>query len=80
VRWLRNDPAFTDLVAQLRAEMTGRACGRLAELAVGAVETLEIERRQGESSSDRIRAAQAILVALLRFGSQVDLEGARGGA
>jgi hypothetical protein len=73
-RWLKNDPAFTDLIVQIRAGMVDRATGRLSEIALSAVETLETERKAGESSSDRIRAAQAILVALLRFGSQVDLE------
>ncbi len=73
-RW-QHDAGFRQLVADYRGRMVDQAVGRLADLAIEAVGTLDAERQEGEKSSDRIAAARALLSSLIALRSAAELEG-----
>ena len=67
-------PAFGRRVAELRAEMTARALGRLADGMAGAAETLGYLSRKGKSETVRLGAARAILELGNKLREAVELE------
>lgn len=71
-RWLQDD-AFQAKVSALRAELLGRTVGQLVDAATEAVATLR-GSLSAESEAVRVRAAVAILNALVTLRESVDLE------
>ncbi|MGS2640252.1 helix-turn-helix domain-containing protein [Streptosporangium sp. G12] len=71
-RWLDNH-AFTTQVAELRAQLLGRTVGALIEASVEAVATLRCSLH-ADSEAVRVRAATAILSAVITIRESVDLE------
>lgn len=72
--WTATLPAFTKRVSELRAEMTGRALGRLADNMASAAETLGYLSRKGKSEMVRLSAARAVLELGARLRESVELE------
>jgi hypothetical protein len=71
-RWLK-EPAFARALAEARREAFGLAMGRLQRAANRAVTAL-VKGLKAEKSSDRIRAATAILRAATAGAEALDLE------
>src|SRR5262245_26416762 len=59
-RWLREQPALARRVADLRAEMTSRALGRMTDGMAEAADTLR-RLLKGKSENVRLGAARALL-------------------
>src|SRR4051812_4268513 len=72
--WLHDQPAFGRRVAELRADMTQRALGRLADGMASAADTLGFLSRKGKSEMVRLSAARAVLELGNRLREAVDLE------
>lgn len=72
-RWMNNDPTFTIRVSEMRAELLGRTVGGLIDASLAAVTTLR-EMLNAESEAVRVRAATAILQAVIVVRESVDLE------
>jgi hypothetical protein len=72
--WLRALPAFPHRVSELRAEMTSRALGRLADNMASAADTLGYLCRKGKSETVRLGAARAILELGAKLRESVELE------
>jgi hypothetical protein len=72
--WLHDEPAFPRRVAGLRAEMTARALGRLADGMASAAETLGFLCRKGKSEQVRLGAARALLELGVKLRESVELE------
>jgi hypothetical protein len=68
-----SDPTFRQRVAEFRAEMVGRATGRLADGMTAAADTLR-QLLSAEGASVRLAAARAILELANRLRQDVDLE------
>ncbi|MFC7382853.1 hypothetical protein [Sphaerisporangium rhizosphaerae] len=71
-RWLEDD-AFAVQVGAMRAELLGRTVGALIEASLEAVATLRA-CLNAESEATRVRAATAILNAVVVIRESVDLE------
>jgi len=72
--WSATVPAFGRRIAELRAEMTGRALGRLADGMAGAADTLGFLSRKGKSETVRLGAARAVLELGNKLREAVELE------
>lgn len=72
--WLHDLPAFARRVAELRAEMTSRAVGRLADGMADAADTLGFLCRKARSETVRLGAARALLELGVRVREAVELE------
>jgi hypothetical protein len=72
--WTASLPAFSLRVGQLRAEMTSRALGRLADGMASAAETLGYLSRMGKSEMVRLSAARAVLELGTKLRETVELE------
>lgn len=71
-RWL-DDPAFAGRVEELRRTMLDAAVGQLADAAADAVSTLRL-MLAADSEAVRVRAARAILAAVVVLRESLDLE------
>lgn len=71
-RW-QDDPAFRREVARLRAGLLDHTVGALVDAALDAVATLH-RALDAEDESVRVRAARAILAALIQVRESADLE------
>lgn len=71
-RWMA-DPDFAARVAELRAELLARTVGALVDASLDAVRTLR-ECLKARSEATRVRAATALLNALVVVRESVDLE------
>ncbi|CNE44958.1 Uncharacterised protein [Mycobacterium tuberculosis] len=71
-RWLEDDE-FRNRVNALRREMLDRTVGQLADAATAAVGTLRT-MLDADSEAVRVRAARAILAAVITLRESVDLE------
>lgn len=71
-RWM-TDPTFAARVAELRAELLGRTVGALVDASLDAVATLRA-CLTAKSEAIRVRAATALLNALVVVRESVDLE------
>jgi len=71
-RWAA-DPDFAARVAELRAELLARTVGALVDASLDAVRTLR-ECLKARSEATRVRAATALLHALVVVRESVDLE------
>jgi hypothetical protein len=66
------DPAFRALVAALRARMLDEACGKLADLAGEAIDTLRgLLKAEGEAT--RLGAARSLLSSLIDVQGHMEL-------
>lgn len=72
--WTATIPAFSRRVSELRAEMTSRALGRLADGMASAAETLGFLSRKGKSEMVRLSAARAVLELGQKLRESVELE------
>lgn len=72
--WLHDQPAFVRRIGELRAEMTGRALGRLVEGMASAADTLGYLSRRGKSEMVRLSAARAVLELGVKLRDSVELE------
>src|SRR6476469_1865789 len=72
--WLHDRPAFGRRVAELRAEMTARALGRLADGMAFAADALR-KLLSAKSETVRLGAARAVLELGTRLRESVELEG-----
>ena len=72
--WTATVPAFGRRVSELRAEMTSRALGRLADNMASAAETLGFLSRKGKSEMVRLSAARAVLELGNKLRESVELE------
>jgi hypothetical protein len=72
--WTATIPDFSQRVTQLRAEMTSRALGRLADSMASAAETLGFLSRKGKSEMVRLSAARAILELGNKLRESVEME------
>ncbi len=72
--WTATTPAFNRRVAELRADMTSRALGRLADGMAGAADTLGYLSRKGKSETVRLGAARAILELGTKLREAVEME------
>jgi hypothetical protein len=72
--WLRDEPAFPRRVSELRAEMTARAVGRLADGMASAADTLGYLCRKARSETVRLGAARALLELGNKLRESVELE------
>ncbi|MGW3352567.1 helix-turn-helix domain-containing protein [Nonomuraea rubra] len=72
-RWLADDHAFAARVKELRGELLDRAVGALVDASLEAIATLRCSLH-AESESVRVRAATAILNAMVSIRESVDLE------
>jgi hypothetical protein len=72
--WTATVPAFTRRIAQLRAEMTSLALGRMVEGMASAADTLGYLCRRGKSEQVRLGAARALIELGTRLRETVELE------
>jgi hypothetical protein len=72
--WLATSPAFGRRVTALRAEMTGRALGRLVESMTAAADTLGALARGARSETVRLGAARAVLELGVKLRESIELE------
>src|SRR5262245_41281334 len=72
--WTATVPGFARRVGELRAEMTARALGRLADGMTDAADTLGFLCRKGRSEQVRLGAARALLELGVRLREAVELE------
>src|SRR5262249_28909202 len=72
--WLRQRRPFVRRIGELRAEMTSRALGRLADGMFSAADTLGYLCRQGQSEMVRLGAARALLELGVKLRESVELE------
>jgi hypothetical protein len=72
--WMAELPTFKRRIDELRAEMTGRAVGRLADAMVAAADTLSHLARKGKSEMVRLSAARAVLEMGTKLRETVELE------
>jgi hypothetical protein len=72
--WLHDQPAFVRRVAELRAEMTSRALGRLVDAMASAAETLGYLSCKGKSEMVRLGAARAVLELGTKLRESAELE------
>jgi hypothetical protein len=72
--WQAEQPTFVRRIAELRAEMTSRALGRLVDSMASAAETLGFLSRKGRSEMVRLSAARAVLELGTRMRETVELE------
>lgn len=72
--WSATVPGFGRRVAELRADMTSRALGRLADGMAGAADTLGFLSRKGKSETVRLGAARAILELGSKLREAVEME------
>jgi len=73
-RWMNDDPTFTIRVAEMRAELLSRMVGGLVDASLLAVATLREMMLNADSEAVRVRAATAILNAVVVVRESVDLE------
>ncbi len=73
-RWLRELPALSRRVGELRAEMTSRALGKLLDGMSSAADTLGYLCRRGKSEQVRLGAARALLEMGPKMRESVELE------
>jgi hypothetical protein len=71
--WLATVPAFPRRVAELRAEMTQRALGRLIEGMTSAADTLGYLARKAKAETVRLGAARAVLELGVKLRETVEL-------
>jgi hypothetical protein len=71
--WRSKNPAFLPRVAQLRAELTSRALGRLADGMADAAATLR-NLLKAKSEQVRLGASRAILELSVRLRESVEME------
>jgi hypothetical protein len=72
--WTATLPAFTRRIAEMRAEMTSRALGKLVDRMASAADTLGYLSRKGKSEMVRLSAARAILELGQKLRETVELE------
>jgi hypothetical protein len=72
--WTATVPAFTRHIAQLRAEMTSLALGRMVEGMASAADTLGYLCRRGKSEQVRLGAARALIELGTKLRETVELE------
>jgi protein involved in polysaccharide export with SLBB domain len=72
--WNASLPAFPRRINELRAEMTSRAVGRLADGMASAAETLGFLSRRGRSEMVRLSAARTVLELGNKLRETVELE------
>lgn len=72
-RWLADDADFRAKVGALRRELLDQTVGGLADAAVEAVATLRA-MLEADSEAVRVRAARAILTAVITVRESVDIE------
>jgi hypothetical protein len=72
--WAATVPAFARRVADLRAEMTARALGRMTDNLASAADTLGFLARKGKSEQVRLGAARAVIELGVKLRETVDLE------
>lgn len=71
--WQATVPAFPRRVAELRAEMTSQALGRLIDGMTSAADTLGYLCRKGKSETVRLGAARAVLELGVKLRETVEL-------
>jgi hypothetical protein len=72
--WLATVPGFAARVAELRAEMTARAMGRLIDNMVSAADTLGYLSRKAKAETVRLGAARAVLELGVKLRETIELE------
>jgi hypothetical protein len=71
--WLATQPAFKRRIAELRAEMTERALGKLADAMSEAADTLVRLCVRGKTEGIRLKAAEALLTHAVKLRESVEL-------
>jgi transposase-like protein len=71
--WLATQPAFKRRIAELRAEMTERALGKLADAMSVAADTLRHLCLRGKTESIRLKAAEALFTHGVKVRESIEL-------
>jgi hypothetical protein len=72
--WLRSSPAFSRRIADLRAQMTSAALGRLTASMCRAADTLDQLAASAAAETVRLGASRAILELAVKLKETVELE------
>ena len=72
--WLANQPAFKRRITELRADMTGRALGKLVDSMSVAADTLRRLCQKSKSETIQLKAAEAMFTHGVKVREAVELE------